>query len=316
MSTPAHRVVSGVEQALNELATVRDLVRYASSRLQAAQVAFGHGTDDPFDEAVWLVLWSLHLPPDRLDPYLDARLTRDERRACLGLIERRCTERLPTAYLTGEAWLRGIRFLCDARALVPRSPIAEVLDTDALASWLPDSDAVGSVLDLCTGGGSLAVLCARLWPQARVTASDLSTHALALATENIALHRLTGRIALREGSLWEPLAGERFDLVVCNPPYVNSGSMADLPAEYRHEPQAALAGGADGMDLVRPIIAGAARHLNEGGILVLEIGHEARHFEAAFPGLEGVWLPTSPGDDQVIVLERAALQGFATPASR
>jgi ribosomal protein L3 glutamine methyltransferase len=301
------RAHPGVAEAKAALRTVRDLLRHAVSRMQAAGVALGHGTDDPWDEAAWLVLWSLHLPLDRLEPVLDAALAPAEVAAAVDLIERRCTERMPAAYLTGEAWLRGVRFLADPRALVPRSPIAEVLEAGALDPWLPEPRAVRRVMDLCTGGGSLAILAARRFADAAVVGSDLSADALALAAENVALHGFAGRVSLRNGSLWEPVAGERFDLVLCNPPYVNAGSMAALPPEFLHEPQGALAGGTDGMDLVRQIVAGARRHLMMGGLLVLEIGHEARHFEAAFPRLEATWLPTEGGDDRSVLLERDAL---------
>jgi ribosomal protein L3 glutamine methyltransferase len=303
----AHRAPAGAADATAALHTVRDLLRYGVSRLAAAGASLGHGTDDPWDEAAWLVLWSLHLPLDRLEPVLDARLAPVEVAAAVDLIERRCTERLPTAYLTGEAWLRGVRFLSDPRALVPRSPIAEVLDAGTLEPWLPEPRAVRRVMDLCTGGGSLAILAALRFPEATVTGTDLSAEALALAAENVALHGLGARLDLRAGSLWAPVAGERFDLILCNPPYVNERAMAGLPEEYRHEPRGALAGGADGMDLVRTIVADARRHLSAGGLLVLEIGHEADHFEAAFPRLEATWLPTEGGDDRIVLLERDAL---------
>jgi ribosomal protein L3 glutamine methyltransferase len=289
------------------LRTVRDAMRWAVTRMASAGIAFGQGTEDPWDEAAWLVLWSLRLPPERLEPVLDARLTAGEIEAAVELVERRCEERLPAAYLTGEAWLRGVRFLSDPRALVPRSPIAELLDTDALEPWLPDPLAVGRVLDLCTGGASLAILAARRFPAAAVTATDLSTDALALAADNIALHGLGDRITLRQGDLWTALDGGRFDLIVCNPPYVNAASMASLPPEFLHEPRRALAGGADGMDCVRSIVGGAAAHLAPGGLLVLEIGHEAVHFEAAFPALEFTYLPTEGGDDRLVLIERDAL---------
>ncbi len=294
-------------EARDALRTVRDLVRWATTRMAAAGVAFGHGTDDPWDESAWLVLWSLRLPLDRLEPVLDARLAPSEVAAAVALVERRCVERLPAAYLTGEAWLRGVRFLSDPRALVPRSPIAELLDTDALDPWLPDPHAVGRVMDLCTGGGSLAILAARRFPAAAVVGTDLSADALALAAENVALHGLQARVGLRRGDLWAPVEGETFDLVVCNPPYVNARSMAELPPEYLHEPRAALGGGEDGMDLVRAIVAGARARLAPGGLLVLEIGHEAPHFEAAFPGLEFTYLPTEGGDDRIVLVERDAL---------
>ncbi|HYF60573.1 MAG TPA: 50S ribosomal protein L3 N(5)-glutamine methyltransferase [Burkholderiaceae bacterium] len=300
------RPAPSADDARAALRTVRDLLRWATGRMRAAGVAFGHGTDDAWDEAAWLVLWSLHLPPDRLEPVLDARLAPAEIAAAVALVERRCTERLPAAYLTGEAWLRGVRFLSDPRALVPRSPIAELIDGDALDPWLP-ADGPAHVMDLCTGGASLAILAALRWPDAAVVGTDLSADALALAAENVALHELEARVSLRRGSLWAPVAGERFDLVVCNPPYVNAASMAALPAEYLHEPQGALGGGDDGMDLVRDIVAGARGHLAPGGVLVLEIGHEAAHFEAAFAGLEFGWLPVESGDDRIVLLERDAL---------
>ncbi len=299
--------VAQADEAVRTMQSVRDLIRYAVSRLQSAQASFGHGTDNAWDEAVWLVLWSLHLPLDRLDPMLDARLAPSEIAAVIALIEQRCAERVPLAYLTGEAWLRGERFLCDARALVPRSPIADLLDSDALEPWLPDAGDIGTVLDLCTGGASLAILAAYRFGQATVIGSDLSIDALALAGENIALHRLADRVSLRQGSLWSPLEGERFDLVLCNPPYVNAASMAELPAEFRHEPVSALAGGNDGMDLIRQILAGARAHLNPGGLMLLEVGHEALHFEAAFAQLEFIWLPTASGENSVALIERDAL---------
>jgi ribosomal protein L3 glutamine methyltransferase len=308
MSRPNPRSpVAQADEAARTMRSVRDLIRYAVSRLHSAQASFGHGTDNAWDEAVWLVLWSLHLPLDRLDPMLDARLAPSEINAAIALIERRCTERLPLAYLTGEAWLRGERFLCDPRALVPRSPIADLLDSDALEPWLPDAGDIGAVLDLCTGGASLAILAAHRFARASVIGADLSAEALALAAENIALHRLTDRVSLRQGSLWSPLAGKRFDLVLCNPPYVNAASMAALPAEFRHEPVGALAGGNDGMDLIRQIVAGARAHLHPTGLMLLEVGHEAAYFEAAFTQLEFIWLPTASGDNSVALIEHDAL---------
>jgi ribosomal protein L3 glutamine methyltransferase len=301
------RPVPDAADARAALRTARDLLRWSVTRMTAAGVAFGHGTDDPWDEAAWLVLWSLRLPLEPLEPVLDARLTSAEIDAAIALVERRCQERMPAAYLTGEAWLRGVRFLSDPRALVPRSPIAELLDTDALEPWLPDTPGIGRVLDLCTGGGSLAILAARSFPSADVVGADLSAEALALAADNVSLHGLGDRVSLRRGDLWRAVEGETFELIVCNPPYVNDGSMATLPTEYRQEPQQALGGGADGMDLVRAIVGGARAHLAPGGVLVLEIGHEASHFEAAFPGLTFTYLPTEGGDERVVLLEHAAL---------
>ncbi|MCO5100304.1 MAG: 50S ribosomal protein L3 N(5)-glutamine methyltransferase [Burkholderiaceae bacterium] len=305
------RVVAGAPSAARELRTLRDLLRWAVSRFQSTGIAYGHGTDNAWDEAVSLLLFALHLPPDRLEPYLDARLARSEREAAIAFVERRVATRLPAPYLTGEAWLRGLRFLCDERALVPRSPIAEALE-EALPAWLavhrPDLPFdPRAVLDLCTGGGSLAVFAAHLYPGARVVGADLSQDALALAAANGSLHALGERIEWLRSDLFAALDTRRFDLVVCNPPYVNAGSMRALPPEFRAEPREALAGGRDGMDLVRRIVAEARAHLVEGGLLLLEIGHEAPHFEAAFPMLEFHYLPVETGERSLVLIEAAAL---------
>jgi ribosomal protein L3 glutamine methyltransferase len=320
-STPAAafiRPAVAAADARNHLRTLRDLLRHAVSRFEAAGLAYGHGTDNARDEAAWLLLWSLHLPPDSLEAWLDCRLCGAELDAALALIERRCTERVPAAWLTGEAWLRGLRFRCDGRALVPRSPIAEALEEslgDWLAEGLPDwIDAEARpagwparILDLCTGGGSLAVFSALLFPDAEITGSDLCAEALSLARENLALHDMTQRIRLVQGDLFEALEGERFDLILCNPPYVNADSMAALPPEFRAEPAIALAGGADGMDFVRRLLDAAPAHLADHGVLVVEIGHEADHFEAAFPDLEFAWLPVAAGERMIAIVTRTAL---------
>lgn len=258
-----------------------------------------------------MLLWALHLPADELDLWLDAAVLPDERRAIVDLIERRCSSRLPAPYLTGESWLRGICFRSDARALVPRSLIAEALDS-SLSDYLqhfPRPDAwPRSILDLCTGGGSLAVLAALRYPQSQVSASDLSREALDLARENVSLHGLEGRISLHQGDLFQALAGQRFDLVLCNPPYVCEASMQRLPAEYLAEPRMALAGGEDGMDIVRRILDGAASFLSDEGLLLIEIGHEAEHFERAFPKLEFMYLPVEAGEQMLVLVEARALQ--------
>ncbi|MCD6680702.1 MAG: 50S ribosomal protein L3 N(5)-glutamine methyltransferase [Burkholderiaceae bacterium] len=305
------RVIVGAAEAVRELRTLRDLLRWAVSRFEAAGLAYGHGTDNAWDEAVSLLLYALHLPPDRLDPWLDARLSRGEREMATALVERRIVTRAPAAYLTGEAWLRGLRFLCDERALVPRSPIAEALD-ETLAQWLdvhrPDAAFdPGAVLDLCTGGGSLAIFAAHLFPHAAVVGADLSEDALALATANASLHGLDERIEWVRSDLFASIGARRFDLVVCNPPYVNDASMRALPPEFRAEPHDALAGGRDGMDLVRRIVVGARSHLTGDGLLILEIGHEAEHFEAAFPTIEFHYLPTAAGEQLLVLIEAAAL---------
>ena len=239
--------------ARHELQTLRDLIRYGVSRLNAAQVALGHGSDNAWDEAVYLTLHALHLPLGTLDPFLDARVLAEERERVLDLIDRRVTERVPAAYLTNEAWLRGHRFYVDARVIVPRSPIAELLD-QGLTPWVQDPYAVEHVLDMCTGSGCLAILGALAFPHAQVDAVDVSPDALDVARRNVDDYGLAERLELHQSNLFDALPARRYDVILCNPPYVNSGSMDALPQEYLHEPQLALAGGADGMDLVRRIL--------------------------------------------------------------
>jgi ribosomal protein L3 glutamine methyltransferase len=282
-----------------------DCIEHQSARLTQAGVSFGHGTTNAFDEAAWLVLWRLGLPLDDLDPVAARDLTADEQARIAALVDERIATRRPAAYLTGEAWLQGVPFTVDERTIVPRSLIAELVADGSLDAWL--SDRTRSVLDLCTGNGSLAVLAALAWPEVHVDAADLSSDALAVARLNVERHDLHDRIALLQGDGLAAVAGRRYDLILCNPPYVNSESMAALPAEYRAEPSLALDGGSDGMDFIRPLIASAAAHLADGGVLVIEIGHEAAHFEAAFPALEFAWLPTSGGDDAVVLVTREAL---------
>lgn len=294
------------QNARQELLTLRDLIRYGVSRLNAAQVALGHGSDNAWDETVYLVLRALHLPLDTLEPFLDARVLDEERNRVLDLIDRRVTERVPAAYLTNEAWLRGHRFYVDARVIVPRSPIAELLD-EGLSPWVQDAQAVDSVLDMCTGSGCLAILSALAFPYAQVDAVDVSPDALEVARRNVDDYGLADRLALHQSDLFDSLPERQYDVIVCNPPYVNSGSMDVLPQEYRHEPQLALAGGADGMDLVRRILQAAPRYLSENGVLVLEIGHERDFFEAAFPELSPVWLDTEQASDQLLLLTREQL---------
>lgn len=294
------------QSARQELLTLRDLIRYGVSRLNAAQVALGHGSDNAWDETVYLVLHALHLPLDTLEPFLDARVLSEERNRVLELIDRRVTERVPAAYLTNEAWLRGHRFYVDARVIVPRSPIAELLD-EGLSPWVQDAQAVDSVLDMCTGSGCLAILSALAFPYAQVDAVDVSPDALEVARRNVDDYGLGDRLALHQSDLFDSLPERQYDVIICNPPYVNSGSMDVLPQEYRHEPHLALAGGADGMDLVRRILQAAPRYLSENGVLVLEIGHERDFFEAAFPELSPVWLDTEEASDQLLLLTREQL---------
>lgn len=289
-----------------ELQTLRDLIRYGVSRFNAARIALGHGSDNAWDEAVYLVLHGLHLPPDTLDPFLDARVTANERTRVLELIDRRVTERLPAAYLTHETWLRGHRFYVDQRVIVPRSPIAELLD-QGLSPWVRNPFEVTRALDMCTGSGCLAILTALAFPNAEVDAVDVSTDALEVARRNVDEYGLQDRLALHHSNLFDALPAAAYDVIVCNPPYVNSQSMNELPDEYRHEPSLALAGGTDGMDLVRRILQAAPQYLSPEGVLVLEIGHERDHFEAAFPELEPIWLDTEEASDQILLLTREQL---------
>ena len=286
------------------LQNVRDLIRYGVSRFNQSKLSFGHGSDNAWDEAVYLVLSALHLPPDQLEPFMDARVLPEERQKALQYIDARCDKRVPAPYLTHEAWLQGYAFYVDERVIVPRSPIAELLMTQ-LSPWVLDPYEVTSILDVCTGSGCLAIIAAHQFSEAFVDATDISAQALEVAQRNVAEHGLTDRLTLHHGSLFDPLpVSARYDLIICNPPYVNSQSMRALPPEYQHEPSLALAGGEDGMDLVRIILEQAPAHLNDQGILVLEIGHERAHFEAAFPELEPVWLDTTQASDQILLLTR------------
>jgi ribosomal protein L3 glutamine methyltransferase len=280
------------------------LIERCSARLQEAGVSFGHGTTNAFDEAVWLALWRLGLPLDDLDGVAEMELSPVQQADIEALVEQRITTRKPAAYLTGEAWLQDLPFHVDERVIVPRSLIAEPLADGVLDACMVE--APNRVLDLCTGNGSLAVLAALAWPGASVDATDLSADALAVARLNVQRHGLGDRIRLRQGD-GLAVADGHYDLILCNPPYVNQDSMAALPAEYRAEPAMALAGGADGMDFVRRLLAGVAEHLEPQGVLVLEIGHERLHFDAAFAQLHPLWLSTSAGDDQVLLLTREQL---------
>jgi ribosomal protein L3 glutamine methyltransferase len=292
--------------------TVIALIERCSARLTKAGVSFGHGTDNAFDEAAWLVLWRLGLALDDLDAVAERQVTAEEGAAVEQLLARRITSRQPAAYLTGEAWLQGVPFTVDARVIVPRSLIAEPLADGTLDVWLGAH--TRRVLDLCTGNGSLAVLAALAWPDVVVNAADLSADALAVARINVERHALADRITLHAGDGLDAVAGQRYDLILCNPPYVNADAMAALPAEYQAEPALALAGGADGMDFIRTLLHAAPTHMTPDAVLVLEIGHERAHFERAFPALDPVWLPTSAGDDQVLLLTRDALTTHPVPA--
>jgi ribosomal protein L3 glutamine methyltransferase len=288
--------------------TLIEMVEQASVELDRAGVAYGHGTTNAFDEAAWLVLWRLGLPLDELDQHADRPLDEAARARIRELIAQRISTRRPAAYLTGEAWLQGVPFTVDERVIVPRSLIAEPLMDGTLDAWL--SAHTRRVLDLCTGNGSLAVLAALAWPEVQVRATDISADALAVAALNVKRHDLQERITLALGDGLAAAPGT-YDLILCNPPYVNRESMNLLPPEFRAEPALALDGnahgGSDGMDFVRDLLRNVARRLSDEGVLVLEVGNERAHFERAFPRLLPVWLPTSAGDDQVLLLTREQL---------
>jgi ribosomal protein L3 glutamine methyltransferase len=281
--------------------TIIELIEQSAQQLQAAGVGYGHGTTNAFDEAAWLVLWVLKLPLDDLDSVANRPVAQENTAQAAIILRARIESRKPAAYLTREAWLQGVPFYVDERTIVPRSFIAELLAEGSIDPWL--SDSTRRVLDLCTGNGSLAVLAAMAYPDVTVDAADISPDALAVAQINIDKHQLTRRINTIISDGLAQCSGP-YDLVLCNPPYVNAQSMTLLPAEYLAEPDLALAGGTDGMDFIRPLLRDLPAKLSEGGVLVLEIGNERAYFEAAFPQLEPVWLSTSAGDDQVLLLTR------------
>jgi ribosomal protein L3 glutamine methyltransferase len=292
--------------------TLIELVRKSARQLDQAGLAFGHGTANAFDEAAWLVLWRLGLPLDELDAVGAMAVSPQQRDDVHELIAERIRSRKPAAYLTREAWLQGVPFYVDERSIVPRSFIAELILDGSIDPWLdgavPHEEQASTlqVLDLCTGNGSLAVLAAMAWPDAAVDAADISHEALEIARINVDRHGLQERIRIIQSDGLQSVPGP-YDLILCNPPYVNAKSMAQLPAEYRAEPALALAGGADGMDFVRTLLREAPAHLKAQGVLVLEIGNERENFESAFPRLEAVWLETSAGDDQVLLATRESL---------
>lgn len=293
-------------QPINELITLRDWLRWAISRFHEAGLFFGHGCDNAHDEAAWLLLHTLHLPPDHLAPFLDARLTHAERLAIQERLHQRIEQRRPTAYLTGEAWLGDFRFHVDERVIVPRSYFANLLE-DGLAPWIEDPENIHQALDLCTGSGCLAILMAHAFPQADIDAVDLSADALAVARRNVADYGLEARLRLIESDLFQRLDGRRYDLILSNPPYVTAAAMTALPAEYRHEPVMALAAGDDGLDIVRRILAAASRHLTDHGLLAVEVGHNRELVEAAFPELPLTWIDSAGGEEKIFLLRREDL---------
>jgi ribosomal protein L3 glutamine methyltransferase len=297
-----------------ELETVRDWLRYAVSEFNGAGLFFGHGTANAYDEAAYLILHSLHLPLDRLEPFLDAKVTHTERESLQDVLSRRVNERVPAPYLTHEAWLGEHRFYVDERVLIPRSYIAELLRED-LTPWVPDPTRIQTVLDLCTGSGCLAILLAHHFPNSDVDAADISSDALAVALRNVTDHGLQGRVNLIRSDLFSNITEKRYDLIVSNPPYVTSVAMEELPPEYQHEPKLALAGGDDGLDAVRVILADAADFLTPEGLLVVEVGQNRAAAEAAFPRLPFTWLATPSSDDSVFLLGRSELLAGARAAA-
>jgi ribosomal protein L3 glutamine methyltransferase len=305
MSEPLH----DARIAPPELLTVRDWLRYAMSRFGHAGLAHGQGFLDPFDEAVYLICHTLALPSERLEAFLGAALTADEACSLAWVIEQRTDARVPSAYITGEAWLGDFAFRVDRRVLIPRSFIAELLRDDEVqpAPWLAGPAAVTSVLDLCTGSGCLAVVAAHVYLNARVDAADISADALEVAAMNVGDYGLEPRIELLQGDLFAPLAGRRYDRILCNPPYVDAFAMHELPDEFRHEPVLALAAGDDGMDFVRRILREAPDHLEPKGWLLVEVGERRETVEALWPDLELTWPLTSAGDGVVFAVSAESL---------
>ena len=290
----------------NELSTVRDWLRFTVSAFNEAKLSFGHGSASAYDEAAYLILHTLHLPLDTLDPFLDAKLIAKEKNTLLAMLEQRITKRIPAAYLTHEAWLGDFRFYVDNRVIVPRSFIAELL-REQFSPWIEDDKIVVNVLDLCTGSGCLAILAAHAFPDADVDAVDISPDALEVARRNVVDYGLEDRINIIQSDLFANLQDKRYDIIISNPPYVDAPSMTALPPEYRHEPQLALGSGADGLDATREILKHAADYLNPNGLLIVEIGHNRPVLEAAYPDLPFIWLEVSAGDEFVFMLRREDL---------
>ncbi len=295
-----------MNELLSELITLRDWLRYAISRFNEAGLFFGHGCDNATDEAAWLILHTLHLPHHTLEPFLDARLTHGERLAIHNKLQQRIARRLPTAYLTNEAWLGEFSFYVDERVIVPRSYFANLLE-ESFAPWIEAPESVESALDLCTGSGCLAILMAHAFPEAQIDAVDLSADALAVAQRNVEDYRLTARVRLIESDLFSGVDMQRYDLIVSNPPYVTSASMEALPQEYRHEPALALSAGEDGLDIVRRIFNEAERHLKPHGLLAVEVGHNRELVEDAFPEIPLTWIDTADGEGKIFIVQKELL---------
>ncbi|HSI28521.1 MAG: 50S ribosomal protein L3 N(5)-glutamine methyltransferase [Methylophilus sp.] len=290
----------------NTLQTIRDWLRYAVSRFENSDIFYGHGTDNSYDEAVWLVMSALHLPHDTLDNFLDARLTVEENQHLATLVEKRVTGHTPTAYLVNEAWLRGYKFYVDERVIVPRSFIAELLE-NGLQPWVEFPEMVESAADICTGSGCLGILLAEAFPNAHIDVIDISPDAIDVSNINIKRYALEDQVQAVQSDMFTALKGRKYDVIISNPPYVDAPSMAELPAEYRQEPQLALGSGDAGLDHTHTLLSQAGEYLNDGGVLIVEIGHNRDALHEAYPDLPFTWLDTSGGDQFVFMLTKEDL---------
>lgn len=293
-------------QITTELHTIRDWLRYAVSQFEASDIFYGHGTDNAYDEAVWLIMSALHLPMDTLNNFLDARLAASERIKLASFIDQRITQHTPTAYLLKEAWLQGLKFYVDERVLIPRSFIAELLNTD-LSPWIEFPEMIESAADICTGSGCLGVLLASVFPNAAVDVIDISQDAIDVANINIANYGLEAQVTAIKSDMFSALSGKKYDVIISNPPYVDAPSMAALPAEYQNEPQLALGSGVAGLDHTHTILREAANYLNDDGILIVEIGHNRDALEDAYPNIIFNWLEVSSGTEFVFLLTKSQL---------
>jgi ribosomal protein L3 glutamine methyltransferase len=294
----------------NELLTIRDWIRYAVSQFEVSDIFYGHGADNSYDEAVWLIMSGLHLPMDTLENFLDARITQSEGKHLAHLIEQRVTKHTPTAYLLREAWLHDYKFYVDERVIIPRSFIAELLLDDSLSPWIEFPEMIQSAADICTGSGCLGVLLAHAFPSAAIDVIDISKDAIAVCNINIANYGLEAQVTAIESDMFTALAGKTYDIIISNPPYVDASSMAQLPKEYRNEPQLALGSGTAGLDHTHTILKQAANYLTDEGILVVEIGHNREALLDAYPNVPFVWLDTSGGDQFVFLLTKAQLSSI------
>jgi ribosomal protein L3 glutamine methyltransferase len=294
------------QQITTELFTIRDWIRFAVSKFEASDIFYGHGTDNGYDEAVWLIMSALHLPMDTLDNFFDARLTEAERTKLADFIEQRISKHTPTAYLLKEAWLQGLKFYVDERVLIPRSFIAELLNND-LSPWIEFPELIESAADICTGSGCLGILLASAFPNAAIDVIDISQDAIDVANINIANYGLEAQITAIKSDMFSALNGKKYDVIISNPPYVDAPAMAALPAEYRNEPQLALGSGEAGLDHTHTILREAANYLTDDGILIVEIGHNREALEAAYPNIAFNWLEVSSGNEFVFLLTKSQL---------